>query len=406
MKHAIVLTLLLAWAASGALAKNYYVRPDGDDRRPGVSHATAWQTLAHAISKARPGDTIYVGAGRYQGQLYMNRFAGEESAPIRFVADTAGEHLRNDGGAVELVNGSGLLYMKDSHHVHFVGFEMRSGSGTLLYNDGSDGVVFEDCTIESGGGALHANRADGFVVRRCEITASGHGVYSAGATVTLTDSTIRVTNASNSPLHGANRSTITGDRVTLLGGGHVVYLAGGVLTLTNAVLAGGRNTAIHGASSPAVTLVQSTLHGVGGDGIYASGGSWTVRNTIISDPARYAFFRAGNAAFDESHGLYHGWGQAMAYGFTPSDPVLDDPGFVDAAGEDFRLSSGSPAVDAGADCAAYTGVDRLGLARPSGAGWDIGAFEFAGGAAPEEDEAVGVRRRVVRWREISPLGEP
>ncbi|MCC5823853.1 MAG: right-handed parallel beta-helix repeat-containing protein [Phycisphaerales bacterium] len=406
MKPAILLMLVIAWSASGAWAKTYYVSPDGNDQQPGVSHATAWRTLSHAISRVGPGDTIYVGAGRYQGQLYMNRFAGTEAAPIRFIADTTGEHLRNDGGVVELVNGSGLLYMKDSHHVHFIGFHMESNSGTLVYNDGSNGLVFEDCTIVSGGGALHANRADNWVVRRCDITANGHGVYAASASMTLTDTTIRVTNTSNSPLHGANNSTLSADRVTLLGGGHVVYLAGGRLTLTNAVLAGGRQTAIHGANSPAVTLVQCTVYGVGGDGIYAAGGRWTIRNTIISNPRRYAFFRANNAAFHESHGLYHGWGQALAYGFTPSDPVLEDPGFVNAGGGDFRLAAGSPAIDAGADMSAHTTVDRLGLARPHGAGWDIGAFEFASEAGPEEDDGPGVRRRVVRWREVSPLGEP
>lgn len=378
MRHAIILTFLIAWAASGAWAKQYYVHPDGDDRHPGDSHATAWRTLSHAISRVGPGDTVYVGAGRYQGQLYMNRFAGTEAAPIRFIADTTGKDLRNDGGVVELVNGSGLLYMKDSHHVHFIGFQMRTNSGTLLFNDGSDGVVFEDCTIMAGGGALHANGADGFVVRGCDITANGHGVYAAGATVTLTDTTIRVTNTSNSPLHGANNSTLSADRVTLIGGGHVVYVSGGRLTLTNAVLAGGSRTGIHGAHSPGVTLVQCTMHGLGEDGIYATGGRWIIRNTIISNPGRYAFFRANNAAFHESHGLYHGWGQALAYGFTPTDPLLDDPRFVNAGDADFRLAAGSPAIDAGADMSAYTTVDRLGHARPGGSGWDIGAYEDAG----------------------------
>ena len=50
-----------------------------------------------------------------------------------------------------------------------------------------------------------------------------------------------------------------------------------------------------------------------------------------------------------------------------------DPLFVDSIHNDFHLKIGSPAVDAGATLAVP--IDRLGIPRPQGARFDIGAFE-------------------------------
>lgn len=54
-----------------------------------------------------------------------------------------------------------------------------------------------------------------------------------------------------------------------------------------------------------------------------------------------------------------------------------DPKFV-TVGTNFRLQSDSPAKDGGYTISAWTSPeDKLGVARPQGAGWDIGAYEFS-----------------------------
>ncbi|MCP4711682.1 MAG: hypothetical protein GY869_23940, partial [Planctomycetes bacterium] len=60
-----------------------------------------------------------------------------------------------------------------------------------------------------------------------------------------------------------------------------------------------------------------------------------------------------------------------------SDYVEGDPLFVNAAGADFHLQESSPAIDAGTSDEAPAD-DYDGSLRPRGAGYDIGAFEFAG----------------------------
>jgi hypothetical protein len=49
--------------------------------------------------------------------------------------------------------------------------------------------------------------------------------------------------------------------------------------------------------------------------------------------------------------------------------------FVNAASHDYRLSPSSLAVDAGVAISSVT-KDRIGVLRPQGAYWDVGAYEL------------------------------
>lgn len=54
--------------------------------------------------------------------------------------------------------------------------------------------------------------------------------------------------------------------------------------------------------------------------------------------------------------------------------------FTNIATEDFTLAAGATAINAGADLGSTYNKDILGISRPQGAGWDIGAYEYTGGA--------------------------
>ncbi|HKP67309.1 MAG TPA: hypothetical protein VJX31_11830, partial [Casimicrobiaceae bacterium] len=60
--------------------------------------------------------------------------------------------------------------------------------------------------------------------------------------------------------------------------------------------------------------------------------------------------------------------------------VDDDPGFVDAAANDYRIRSSSPNIDACADSFSVPTVDLLGRLRPADLGEDNGAGDFDRGA--------------------------
>ena len=63
--------------------------------------------------------------------------------------------------------------------------------------------------------------------------------------------------------------------------------------------------------------------------------------------------------------------QASSHSSNRQAQIAD---FINAAGDDYRLSSTSTAIDAGVALAGVTS-DRLGVARPQGGGYDVGAFE-------------------------------
>jgi hypothetical protein len=371
--------LLVLLICPPAFGDEYFVRTGGSNANTGRSPDQAWATVAHAAGRVGAGDTVYVGAGSYAGQLYMDRRAGNPGRPIAFVADTAGERT-GDAGPVTLTNGSGLVYLRRSHHVRFSGFAMEVAGGNTFYNDGSEGIVIERCTIVSGGAGVHGSGGSSWTVTDSSITVSGgHGVYLAGSSLEMSGSTVTVAAGSASTLFVGQRASATVERSTLSGGGHVVYVEASGLELVNTIIAGGSGNGVHAGWASELTLVHCTVHGVGQDGIYAGGGAVTLRNSIFSDSGRYAIFRAGGTLV-ESNNVYHGWGPAMTYGFTPAAPVLGDPRFVDASAMEFGLRAGSAARDAGMDASAWTTVDRLGGTRPEGAGWDSGAVEGLGGS--------------------------
>jgi hypothetical protein len=64
-------------------------------------------------------------------------------------------------------------------------------------------------------------------------------------------------------------------------------------------------------------------------------------------------------------------GSDTRFGINLSDR---DPLFVDRSIGDFRLTEGSPAIDAG-DPAIAPDVDYDGTPRPQGGGVDLGAYE-------------------------------
>ncbi len=126
----------------------------------------------------------------------------------------------------------------------------------------------------------------------------------------------------------------------------------------------------------ALSLIHTTIASptlASGSAVYGSnGGSVYLTNTLVAShtigiDASAITAADWNTLFDDV---------AMPYSGTVVSVggITGTSGFVDPAANDYHLSLGSAAVDAGIDASVYTDVD--GQARPQGAGVDIGYDEL------------------------------
>jgi len=138
-----------------------------------------------------------------------------------------------------------------------------------------------------------------------------------------------------------------------------------------------------------ITFINNTLYHNGnnnwGGGIQlenpdASG--IVIRNNIFS---QNLLFQISNESSGENltvdHNLLHNYTREYEYEIRGTDCVEGDPEFVGPLGADFHLRHSSPAIDQGSSTNAPS-ADYDGNQRPQGAGYDIGAYEYAESTPP------------------------
>jgi hypothetical protein len=111
-----------------------------------------------------------------------------------------------------------------------------------------------------------------------------------------------------------------------------------------------------------------------GSAFYATGGTLHLTNVIIANHAT-GVVQDGAATVGEDYTLFSGvTTQTEGNVGGGSHSIAGNPHFAAPAGDDYRLTEDSAAIDAGVD--AGVDVDFQGDSRPMGAGFDIGYDEF------------------------------
>lgn len=130
-------------AQSGPGATPVAVGP-GNGRRVPVSNAAA---LTAALASARPGDTIELADGRYQGKFVLSR-SGTAASPITLVGSC---RAVLDGGS-----GTGyVLHMNGADHWRLAGFTV-SGAEKGIMTDRTNHAVLSHLTVgDTGAEAVH-----------------------------------------------------------------------------------------------------------------------------------------------------------------------------------------------------------------------------------------------------------
>jgi CSLREA domain-containing protein len=280
----------------------------------------------------------------------------------------------NVGGTINLVSTA-------------VSGNVASGFGGGINNnlDGDVTLTLSSVTGNTGsaGGGINNNNVGSLTVDRSTIaqnTAPG-GIGGGGI------------NNNQSGTTTIDSSTISGNTTSGIGGGGLDNNFNGVLQVTNSTVSGNTSTAgnggggIYNNSGGTVNLLNVTITGNastnGGRSLHNnSSGPVTFRNTIIANPASGAncvgtlTSQGNNLASDASCTL-------SGPGDLPNtNPLLGPLANNGGPTQTHGLQAGSPAID-NASAVGSPPFDQRGVARPVGAGFDIGAFEGTiGGALP------------------------
>jgi hypothetical protein len=407
----------------------YYVDcgASGLDSHPGTSTALPWRTVTRAnAAPLHPGDQLLFRRGCvWNAQRLEAQWTGTSTAPVRISAYGTGALPLIKNGLNQNVRITGSWQVLDSLAVRFdatqfttcgepigdhYGFNFQAGAhdNTIQYSSAS----YEMAGIHLAAGATHNHIVHNEIHHNQMLTAFNsnpevdqgawgilvNGAYNGiaynyfhdNAAVcrnqgwVLRSKSINVYAAVGNLIH----HNMSSDRVFAeLGSAPTIRTAHNVFAYNvfASTMTDSRFVTTRGAGDTAWGPVLGTilLHNT----TYQTGtGSWGISCSLGCDGT--VLTTESNVVWAE-HGLWadlpfpdHGdvyWNSAGApiVNAPDLDPstLLADPRFVDAAAGNFRVTTGSPAVDAGSSAGAWS-ADFYGVALPQGAAVDRGAAEF------------------------------
>jgi uncharacterized protein YjdB len=374
---------------------NYFVSPNGSDANPGTESAP-FRTIDKAASLVTPGDVVIVEDGVWtdtdgDGSVATINRGGTAAAFVTFKARNRwGARLDGQNGRTaqgfDLNNGIGYVRIEgfEIYGVANVGSPSTgrgSASGIDLYDGGHDSQIVGNhihdigrvCTLST-----NTNGQVGIFVQQPNVTVEGNLIHDIGRFFpgengcSYTGFTGYMTLDHGMYLNGgapgADGTLIRNNVFYNTRHGWAVQWYPGSLTnvhvLNNTFAFGNPNknytSIVLDASISASSIVNNIFYNPeGGRTIEASGfsGTITIANNITM----------GSAMTDRS---------SIPAGMTLTNNQLNTNAlFVNAAGFDFHLQAGSPAVDAG-QTLSLVRLDFEGRTRPRGTAYDIGAYEF------------------------------
>ena len=431
--------LILA-SGPAALAATFYVdrsHPQASNANPGAE-ALPWLTIQHAADTVAAGDTVFVKAGTYPEQVTVTR-SGAPGQEIVFAA-APGHTVTVDGASLTLNEWEGLFQLTGASYVRVSGFHVTktgprptnvgiqvdpgdhvtiegnhtsytASSGILIWS-GSD-ILLDGNEVEqpmtlgadSRNECITVGRTTRFEVRNNHVHDNPNG---RGEGICIKDGST-YGSAHHNWVHDVPNVGIYIDAWTehthdidvysntvhdVAGNGIVVASEqGGLLEhirVFNNVSTHNRFVGINVsdcciASHPMddIQIVNNSLYGNGltdwGGGIGNANPQATgirIRNNALAGNLSFeiTFESVDPAGSTLDHNLIDGW-HGYPGELCGTDCQVGDPLWVDPAAGDLHLQQASPAVDHGSAVAAPA-RDLDGVARPQGAGFDIGAFEL------------------------------
>lgn len=363
-------------AASGAQARTLTVGPGKTYAKPSL-----------AAAQAANGDTVLIEAGLYAGDV-----AFWDADNLVLKGRTAFAHLRADG---QHAGGKGIWVIQGKNttveNVEFSGAKVPDENGAGIRQEGP-GLTVRNCYFHDnengilGGGGSTAE----IVIEGSEFANNGfgdgytHNMYidEPIKSFTLRSSTSRLAKVGHLVKSRARVNYILYNRIMDEAAGTSSYQVdlpnGGAAYIIGNVIQ-------QGPANDNPTLVAFAMEGNSNP----QKEIYLVNNTFVNDHGSGAFVSvSGSPTVKLWNNLFVGPGSRLnGAGDTAANLASSDPGFVDRAKHDYRLTAASPAIDKGRDPGAVAGFSlspafqfapgSSGAARPVNGALDIGAFEYS-----------------------------
>ncbi|MBC7855303.1 MAG: right-handed parallel beta-helix repeat-containing protein [Pirellulaceae bacterium] len=388
----------------------FYVSTAGSDSQAG-STAAPWQTLQKAANSVQAGDTVIVRPGNYVG--FDLRTDGTASGRIIFKAEAGAAITSRNAVTADGINLEGADYVTiegftingmpragirsvTNHHVTIRGNSLDNNSRWGIFTGFSDDLLIENnvstrAQIEHGiyvsnsgdrpvirNNMIWGNRANGIHMNG-DVSQGGDGIISGA----LVEGNVIYDNGLGGG-SGINADGVQNSRFqnNLLYNNHAsgisLYMIDGAAGSTGNVVV--NNTILQASNGRWNVNIQngSTGNTVMNNILYSS---HTFRGVMdISSDSLPGFLSDYNVVMNRFTTNGGDSIQTLAQWRTSTGQdqhsLLATPSqlFVDTAGNNYHLSASNPAIDAGTPLLAPP-RDFESDARPSGAGWDIGADE-------------------------------
>jgi hypothetical protein len=395
----------------------YYVATTGNDANNGTSPALAKQTVSGGLAVLAGGDTLTIGAGTYAEGISDNVPSGSSwgtpttiqaaTGATVWLAPTSGNFVVFFDGAQQFIQfvgvnldatrgiAQGCVYLRgwasgNPHHIRFQNAEVIGPTNGVI-NEGFSAFAAFQCTSEIAGltGSceylnltIHGcgdagDFSPGIYVATSDNLISNNNVYDASYAGIIDSNSLTTNNniIRNNVVHDLSRTVSGGDFLVgiFIGPGTAKQVYNNVVyNITG--LNEGTNAGISVNQGVSTLVYQNTVtNNTGLYGIHTFPGATS--GTIVENNILYA-----NSPLNL---VDDGGPSTLTTNLIGVNPV-----FVNPSGNNFQLTVGSPAIDAGTTNA-YT-TDILGVTRPQGSAFDIGAYEFVAAPPPSDLWAASV----------------
>ncbi|HEY4241920.1 MAG TPA: choice-of-anchor Q domain-containing protein [Kofleriaceae bacterium] len=252
------------------------------------------------------------------------------------------------------------------------------GGGATFASDCNDGaellladvpVIIHDATFDGNSTQSNAIQCGAAHCEAYRLQFAQAGSFSVGAETVLHD--VQFANSFTSAIYLQSGSHLTADRVQIAGGDEGI-VAGNTGTSSVDI----SNLLVYGTSGIALDIVfaQGMIRAstIADNGLHMNqapyslkcGSNLTVESSILWNRLGNYAPISGTCAFVET---------IAGPSYDSSSTLDEDPTFVAPVSYDYHLQAGSPAID---QVTIGPDTDLDGVARPQGASYDIGAYEY------------------------------